>query len=127
MRVVVPRGSTSTHDRQSRHATTPTRRNEGKHKMCLLVSIRALFMETAHRKLGHLQKTLGPLQIVAPCGVYPRLSQLVCLLFDGLLFVPLRRIWELRVGEVLRWCDAVAKVYLFQVMFRDAMHEDVVS
>ena len=84
-------------------------------------------MRTAPRKLGHLWEHLGPLQIVKPFGVYPRLSQLVCLLSDGLLFVPLRRMWELRVGEVLRSCDAVAKVYLFQVTFRDAMHEDVVS
>ena len=95
--------------------------------MWLLVAIRAFFMGTAQRKLGHLQEPLGPLQIVTPFGVHPRLSQLVCLLFDGLLFVRLRRMWESRVGEVLRSCEAVAKVYPFQVMFRDAMHEDVVS
>ena len=64
------------------------------------------------------RKPLGPLQIVTPFGVHPRLSQLVCLLFDGLLFVRLRRMWELRVGEVLRSCVAV--VYLFRVTFRDA-------
>ena len=120
MRVAVPRGSTSTRGRQSRRVLRQRVVVKANTTCVDLWLFEHFSCEPSKENSVTSRKPLGPLQIVTPFGVHPRLSQLVCLLFDGLLFVRLRRMWELRVGEVLRSCDAVAKVYLFRVMFRDA-------